>query len=140
METISPRGPGLENLLLAVLLVTSSAACASGQPGEDALVSSELLTLHVEYEGWVDSGGAADDFVPSASSAVVADGRVLIDATALDDGELLLAELREIGLIEGSVYRTVVSGWLPIGSISSLDRLKHARLLRPAVRGMGGAG
>lgn len=139
MATTSSQRPDLATLLLVIVLAPASIACASGQPGEDGPVSPELLSLHMEYEAWVDSGGEPEEFVPSATSAVVVDdARVLIDATALDDGERLLTELREIGLAEGSVYRTVVSGWLPIVSISSLDGLRHLRLVRPALRAMGG--
>lgn len=138
MATTSPRCPDLATFLLVTVLASASIACASGQPGEDGPVSPELLSLHVEYESWVDAGGEPEEFVPSATlSVVVNDGRVLIDATALDDGERLLAELREIGLTEGSVYRTIVSGWIPIGSITSLDSLRHLRLVRPASRALG---
>ncbi|MCB1808605.1 MAG: S8 family serine peptidase, partial [Candidatus Competibacteraceae bacterium] len=64
----------------------------------------------------------------SGRLSIVADS-VLIDFYAAEDANALLADLVPLGLKNYEVYRAVVSGYLPLSSISSLqtlDTLKFA--------------
>ena len=54
----------------------------------------------------------------------------MIDATAKDgDGAALLAELQEIGLVNGASFGAVASGALPVGDVKSLVGLDDLSLV-----------
>ncbi|MEL7035692.1 MAG: S8 family serine peptidase [Cyanobacteria bacterium J06592_8] len=57
-------------------------------------------------------------FVPQ-----VYDGYIVIDAVAQEDGELLYADLLELGLKEGSIYENIVSGLFPVDNIPLLNNI-----------------
>jgi len=63
----------------------------------------------------------------------VAKGRVLVDARAAGDAELLLSDLRGLGLDKGSRFADVVSGWLPIGVIHRAAKLDSLRVLSASI-------
>jgi hypothetical protein len=58
--------------------------------------------------------------------------RVAIDATAADDVDDLTVELIGLGMVDAVAFGRIVSGHLPISSISKLATLKSLRFARPA--------
>jgi len=75
----------------------------------------------------------ATPFRPHDRLVRMANGRVLIDARAAGDAELLLSDLRHLGLNKGSRFADVVSGWLPIGAIHNAAELDSLRLVSASV-------
>ncbi|MGH9278027.1 MAG: hypothetical protein ACRD12_07965 [Acidimicrobiales bacterium] len=65
------------------------------------------------------------------------DGRVLIEAAASGDPQLLLRDLQGLGLTEGVVFGRLVNGWLPIGAVDAAQRLGSLQFIRPTGAGTG---
>lgn len=64
-------------------------------------------------------------------NAMSADGRyVLVDVASKGDGGALLAELQAAGLVNGSSYGALVSGWLPVANLGALLEVDNLSLAR----------
>lgn len=65
------------------------------------------------------------------------DGRVLIEAVASGDPQVLLRDLVALGLRDGVVVGRVVNGWLPVESFPAAQRLGSLQFVRPTGAGTG---
>lgn len=96
-----------------------------------AKVSSDLLSLWAEYQAY-SSEADPRTFQPKNSLLPVYDGRVVVDAVASGNTDILLADLKNLGLQRASTYGSFVSGLLPIESINETTRLISLQFIRPA--------
>lgn len=114
-------------LLCVVLLVLggfpSQSVMAQGGISDvkDRKIDNTLAQLEAEYLGY-----AQNNFVGGFSTSVSglmmnANNGVAIDAASSTSGSALLSDLQALGLTNGAVAGRVVSGYLPVSAISSLD-------------------
>jgi PKD repeat protein len=135
------------HLLLAAMVVMN-AATASGlevrlpdsHPGIKAVKPGGALAkldgaLTKVYFEFMDHQRTAPaiPFRPHDRFLHIVKGRVLIDARAAGDAELLLSDLRHLGLDKGSRFADVVSGWLPVGAIRRAAELYSLRALSASI-------
>ena len=121
-------------VLVAVLCAMLLPHAASSQvvPKTGKSVSPDLIAL---YESQKVSGQAAqtpDGLLKPAPLARVRNGRVVVDAIASGDADMLLVDLEALGLQKGKAYGRIVSGELPIESIGDLAVLSTLRFIRPS--------
>ena len=111
-----------------------------------AKVGQDLLALYAEYQAHLKDtsgqGAAAPAFKSSNAIARVADGSVVIDATASGDAEVLAADLRALRAENVTAFGRMVSGLLPITAIRALQDLsslqfRPSRLREQSRRGRG---
>lgn len=62
----------------------------------------------------------------------VYEGKVVIDAVASTDVNVLLSDLEGLGLEKGSTFGSYVSGLVPISALSSIANLDSLKFARPA--------
>lgn len=93
-----------------------------------------LLHRHAQRKG-LNRVAALADHLP----VHLVQGRVLVDAIAVDDADALRADLEALGLEHGAVAGSVVSGALPIARLAAAAELPSLRFLGPsyAVSGTG---
>ncbi len=65
------------------------------------------------------------------------DGRVLIEAVASGDPQVLLRDLEALGMRDGVVVGRVINGWLPVASFERAQRLASLQFVRPTQAGTG---
>ncbi len=125
-------------LSLTVLVQTGAAEdkIINGRTISSSGVSDDLLVLHDEYVAYMQSSPTSA-FAPSAADMPIRGDRVVIDAAATGDAMSLLASLQALGLQGGAVYGRMVSGELPIESISKLEGVYGLTLIRPAYAAVG---
>lgn len=87
-----------------------------------------LSKLVYEYEAHL-SSNPGKIFKPKNTFIRYQRGRVLIDAYAESDGESLLSDLKRLGLEKSSHYRSVVSGYLPVGLVRSALQLGSLKVI-----------
>lgn len=114
-----------------------TAACALGLPqahAEKSKVSALLNQLDPVATAEAPPGapGAADLF-ESRSLMRIEDGHVYIDALASGSTSALLNDLRGLGLKDGEMYLTMVSGRLPLDSIRDMAQLESLRQAWPVM-------
>ena len=63
---------------------------------------------------------------------MVAEGYVLVDATAVDNATELLRQLEALGLRNGAAFGGMVSGWLPVDSVEKLSEIAQLRFVCPS--------
>ncbi len=106
--------------------LTPDEITTGAQPQSTQRVSQDLLALSPAAEI------AVPDSELQRALPPVVDGLVVIDAIAVADGQVLLAELESLGLQNGMAYRHMVSGLLPVTSIDQLAELRSLRFARAA--------
>ena len=129
-------------LLLAALLNISCAAddsngVAASEPQSAANVGFQLLTLHSQYEKFVEAGNDPSQFAVDERKARIVDGRVLVELVATDNAEELAAEVGNLSATHVAVAGRQVSCFIPlarIGELSQLPGLHSARLSVAATR------
>ncbi len=99
---------------------------------------SGLSTLYVEYRDyWTTATAALRTAEPFRSrrtlSQVTSDGRVVVDAVAVDDAEQLAADLDALGAEVSAIAGRMVSARLPIDRIPDLEGVPSLAFARPAV-------
>src|SRR5262245_59820719 len=104
---------------LAVSLVLNG-SCTSAQTAEDkgrtSKVTQELSALSEEYSAYLASGRSGM-FKPKNPLVRVIDDRVVIDAVASGDVNVLKSDLESLGMQEAVAFGRIVSGQLPISAI-----------------------
>jgi subtilisin family serine protease len=96
-------------------------------------VSHDLAALLTEYQAFQAQAQGADvSFAATNIFMPLRNELVVIDATSSGDPNILLADLQALGLQKGAVASYLVSGLLPINSISSLPTLDSLRFVNPA--------
>jgi hypothetical protein len=100
---------------------------------------SALAEALAEYIGHVDAAKSTT-FRPSNKFLQVVAGKILIDARATQDGNVLLSDLMNLGLTNGSQYGEVVSGLLPFAALESALALPSLRSMSASPRPISHAG
>jgi hypothetical protein len=121
-------------ILLVVALLICGGGCRAldAQSRErEAKVSTELTTLYHEYSTYLRSrqGGS---FRTSSRVVQVVDDRVLVDAVASSDANVLKSDLDALGMQQAVAYGRIVSGQLPILAIPQLEMLSSLNSARAA--------
>ncbi|NEO39111.1 MAG: hypothetical protein F6J90_23350 [Moorea sp. SIOASIH] len=96
-------------------------------------VGADLTLLSEEYKDYLETF----TFLPFQSNnqlLQVSNSFVVIDAVAVGDTTTLLKDLEELGLQQGSMYGSVVSGVLPIQAIEEMGSLDSLNFAKPAYR------
>ena len=97
-------------------------------------VGSDLAGVFAEYNAHLRNGGSPSTFEPTNFLLQVQDGQIAIDAVASGDANTLLADLTALGLQQGVVFESVVSGLLPIQAIDEAAVLDSLAFANPAYR------
>jgi hypothetical protein len=123
-------------LLIASLILTEgcgmgSAQTAKGKVDGTVKVAVELRNLYDEYSTYVVSHQAGV-FRPSSRLVRAIDDRVVIDAVAAGDAEILKSDLESLGMRQAVVFGRVVSGELPIAAIPAMGALRSLNFARAA--------
>src|ERR1051325_7320688 len=120
---------------LAVLLICSGSRAASAQNAKNgpmAKLAHSLLNLHEQYTTYLTQRSA----VPFSSRdplVTVVDQRVVVDAVASGDPNVLMADLESLGMEHAIAFGRIVSGQLPVSVIPAAARLTSLRFARSAV-------
>ena len=124
-------------MLFAALLV-SSASCTrtSAQTVGDkaermSKVAQELIALYDEYSSYLASHNARA-FQPADPLVRVIDDRVVVDAVASGDVNVLKADLVSLGMQQAVAFGRIVSGQLPISAIPAMAALPSLNFARAA--------
>jgi hypothetical protein len=99
-------------------------------------VAPELIALHDEYSSYLASRSARP-FQPADPLVRVIENRVVVDAVASGDVNLLKSDLISLGMQQAVAYGRIVSGQLPISAIpavAALTSLQFARAAYASVR------
>lgn len=135
-EPVMNRRPIL--LTLIAWLAVGSACAAGGAASSSSTgkrsskISADLLALHEAHRSARQSGA---EFRPPNPLLRIVEDRVLIDATASDDGRALESDLVGLGMRHAVAFGRVVSGELPIAAIPSLDTLRSLAFARASTPG-----
>jgi hypothetical protein len=97
-----------------------------GKDGPLSKAGRSLLLLYHEYEAFR-TRCPDSSFTATVSSLPTRNGRVAVEAVAVDHADTLLTDLEAIGLEDGLTGGRVVSGWLPIDQIPAMARLPSLR-------------
>ncbi len=142
------------NTLLILLLTFGSAAAsadfavpAEQRPGQNGLfkaaqmskASTPLVRVLSEYRAHLNQGRRTA-FEPSDQFLPFSAGRVLVDARATTNGAALLDDLQQLGLMNGTHYGEVVSGFLPVAAIDLAVTLSSLRSISTAIAPIRNAG
>jgi hypothetical protein len=130
--------------LAADALSLSSAASASTNTalvmsavttGALSKLDSQLAALYLSQSSMAADAIAFTSMVQQFAGSISSDGQyVVIDATAADgNGSSLLGDLQQIGMIGGSSFGAMASGWVPIGQIGTLAGLSDLNFARESV-------
>jgi len=98
----------------------------------DSLKKGPMAKLMFDLAPMAAVSGA--NLQPAEASAVlqVYEGKVVIDAVASTDVNVLLSDLQGLGLEKGSTFGSYVSGLVPISALSSIANLDSLKFARPA--------
>ena len=132
---------GSDNQNLIALASVSSLPPASAQmaavfdaiaTGPLSKVDSQLAALGLDHSSMALAAQSFTSTVQQFAQSISSDGQyVLVDATAVDgSGASLLDQLEAIGLLDGSSFGAVASGWLPIDEIEALAGLGDLNFAR----------
>lgn len=94
-------------------------------------VSDYVAQVAYELDQWL-SEPIIRDFRPTNCEAVVRDGRMLVEAIAMDSGSVLVGELTAIDAVVVGSYEWLVSAWVPLVRLTDmrdLQELRFAKLL-----------
>ena len=124
--------------IILILSLISPVSCAStnaqtnqAKPRALSKVGPELAALYDEYSAALASGKTAG-FRSTNPLVRVIDGRVVIDAVASDDVNVLKTDLSSLGMQQAVAFGRIVSGQLPISAIPSLAALSSLNSARAA--------
>jgi hypothetical protein len=116
---------------------STNAALVMGAVTTGALskLDSQLAALHLSHSSMAADATAFTSMVQQFAGSISENGQyVVIDATAADgNGSGLLGDLQQIGLIGGSSFGAMASGWLPIDQIETLAGLSDLNFARESV-------
>jgi hypothetical protein len=107
---------------------TPSGSDHSGAMGK---VGPELIGLYEEYSSYIASGKYGV-FKPKNALIRIIDDRVIVDAVASGDANVLKADLEALGMKQAVVSGRVVSGQLPMLAIQSMAKLSSLNSARGA--------
>ena len=130
-------------LLLPLAILIYGCTLSAAQFDSDALgrmskVAPELLRLYEEYSSHLASGNRGV-FKSSSPLVQIIDDRVMIDAVASGDANLLKSDLETLGTQYAVAFGRMVSGQLPILAIRSMATLPSLNFARAASAVLQGA-
>jgi hypothetical protein len=124
--------------LILALSVVSSASCAptraqtgEGKTGTLPKIAPELAALYDEYSSTLASHKAGVFRSVNPLVRVIED-RVVIDAVASGDVNVLKADLVSLGMQDSVAFGRIVSGQLPIAAIPAMAALPSLNFARAA--------
>ena len=125
------------SLILTGSCMLTSAQTVGDKGGRMSKVTPELTALYDEYSAYLAShrGGA---FRPTNPLVRVISDRVVVDAVASGDVDVLKSDLVSLGMQQAVAFGRIVSGQLPISAIpamAALSSLNSARAASASVRG-----
>jgi hypothetical protein len=123
-------------LFTAVLVSSASCTLTSAQTVGDkaekmSKVGQELITLYHEYSSYLTSH-SAKPFQPANPLVRVIDGRVVVDAIASGEVNVLKSDLVSLRMQRAVAFGRIVSGELPISAIPALAALPSLNFARAA--------
>jgi hypothetical protein len=127
--------------LLAGLLVASTSCTPTNaqtireKSARMSKIGPELISLYEQYSAYVASHNAGT-FRSADPLVRVVDDRVVIDAVAADDVNVLRADLVALGMQQAVAFGRVVSGQLPISAIPAMANLPSLNFARAAAASM----
>lgn len=124
---------------VAQVATPASEPPALHRSGPGSKADSALAAALAEYKARPASG-KSKKFQPANNLVLVPTDAILVNARAIEDGDVLLAKLQELGLQRGTRYGTVVSGLLPYDAIEAALGLPQLRSLSAATRPITHAG
>ena len=122
-------------LLVTHLYPTSgfaSSDLSGNKGGKSSRISQELTALHREYSAFL-AAGKGGRFQSGSPLVQVIDDRVVVDATASGDANVLKVDLEALGMQQAVAFGRIVSGQLPIAAIPRLEGLSSLNSARAAV-------
>jgi len=133
------RGYGWALLILFLFCVGGCAASAA-QPaaGKTGRLGPELIALYDEYSNYIASGKRGV-FKSSSPLVRLVDDRVIIDAVASGEANVLKSDLEALGMQQAVAFGRVVSGQLPIVAIRPMAELPSLNSARAATAVLQGA-
>src|SRR6185312_1788274 len=115
------------------LFISGTLATAqSGKGGPMAKLAHSLLNLHEQYTTYLTQRSAVS-FSSSDPLVTVVDQRVVVDAVASGNPNVLKADLESLGMEHAMAFGRIVSGQLPVSAIPAAARLTSLRFARSAV-------
>jgi hypothetical protein len=124
-------------MLFLVTLVFSMSCTRTGAQtvGDPAAqmpkLGQELIALYDEYSSYLASHNARA-FQPADPLVRVIDDRVVVDAVASGDVNVLKADLVSLGMQQAVAFGRIVSGQLPISAIPKMAGLPSLKFARAA--------
>ena len=123
-----------------LLFYVGSCAASDGKDkaGWRTKLSAELIALYDQYTSYIASGkGGVFQF--SSPLVRLVDDRVIIDAVASGDANVLKSDLEALGMQQAVAFGRVVSGQLPIVAIRPMAELPSLNAARAATAVLQGA-
>jgi hypothetical protein len=99
--------------------------------GQMPKVAPELVALYDEYSSYLTSHSARP-FKPADPLVRVIDSRVVVDAVASGDVNVLKSDLVSLGMQEAVAFGRIVSGQLPISALPAMAALSSLNFARAA--------
>ena len=118
-------------LLPAILLTPSSANSQSAKGGLLSKLTPNLVALHEQYSSQLAYGTAAV-FSSDDPLVIMVDDRVVVDAVASGNADVLKSDLVSLGMQNAVAFDRIVSGELPIAAIPAAAALTSLNFARPA--------
>jgi subtilisin family serine protease len=118
-------------VMVLCLLVSGRAWAAPGKEGLLAKVDHALAAVSNEYFASLAQGGGVAYTSSNPLLRVIA-GRVVVDAVAFGDVNVLRADLEAIGMQGAVTFGRIVSGQLSIAAIEGMAALASLQFARPA--------
>ena len=131
----SPTLQNLNNPIGLRALTSFSGDDLVGKDGPMVKVGLDLSLLYHEHKDFLQRGGEPvlkQAFKSSLPLMRINNGRVVIDAVAVDDVNTLVQKLLLLGMENISTYGRMVSGRLPISSLAQVARTSSLKFARPA--------
>lgn len=130
-------------MLILFLFCVGGCAASDAQPAADKTgrmtkLGPELIALYDKYSSYLASGKRGV-FKSSSPSVRLVDDRVIIDAVASGDANVLKSDLEGLGMQQAVAFGRVVSGQLPILAIPSMEKLSSLNSVRAATAVLQGA-
>jgi hypothetical protein len=129
---------GGRDLALALILCSllsipwAFAAPVGAAPSDDTALAKVGPELRALYRAHVDAQASGRALLPPDPTIPIVGDRVVIDATASADVEVLRVGLVALGLREAATAGRIVSGQLPIAAIPAMASLASLRFARAA--------
>jgi len=124
---------------VARVAIPASNPPALHKSGPSSKADTALASVLAEYKARV-AKGKSGKFQPNNKVVLAATDSILINARAVNDSDVLLADLQNLGLKRGSSYGSVVSGLLPFDAIEAALALPGLRSLSAALQPITHAG